>query len=113
MGRPRAGNGWSWRRIGQRNIHLIANDAGEWVPSGVASNWQRCARCRRPHEVSPFRSGVCSTCYYYKILPNEEFWMHEGDYLFPYNIGKRVIQAVISAGMNTKETCPNAVAPRP
>jgi hypothetical protein len=90
--RPKAGHTWTviWR--GGREIHLIQNDAGQWITTGEAKDWRRCTRCRRPFEADPFDSGLCTTCYFYKSgLPVKEFWRlhNEGYYLAPYNIGRR------------------------
>lgn len=64
---------------------------GRWTTTGEACNWPRCLRCRRPVEESPFGSGLCDICYFYKTISVEEFWrLHNEDYpLAPYNIGRR------------------------
>lgn len=91
MGRPRAGHGWTYMRIGARTVDLINNDAGKWITTGHAKDWARCMRCRRPTEACPFDSGLCPICYFYKTIPVEEFWRlhNQGYYLAPYNIGAR------------------------
>lgn len=91
MGRPRAGHGWTAMTIGSRTVDLISNDAGKWITTGHAQGWPRCKRCRRPIEASPFNSGLCPICYFYKFLSVGEFWRlhNEGYYLAPYNIGRR------------------------
>ena len=91
MSRPRVGHGWSMTRRGSRRIGIFQRDSGEWVTTGEATGWPRCRRCRRPIEASPFESGLCPICYFYKTIPVDEFWRlhNEGYYLAPYNIGER------------------------
>jgi hypothetical protein len=95
MSRKRAGHA-STAIIDQkgRMIWLIQRVDGVWITTGEARGWPRCRRCRRPHQQSPFDSELCSTCYFYKALPVDEFWrLHNaGYYLAPYNIGKRCMQ---------------------
>lgn len=89
MGRPRAGHGFTIRN----GVHLIADDHGEWVPSGVAAQWKRCVRCRRPTQHE-FGDGLCNTCFYYKTgMTGEEFWKRERDEFFPYTIGRKISNA--------------------
>lgn len=91
--RPRAGHAWSAMRIGpkQRTVWIMTNDDGKWITTGHARGWPRCTRCRKPIEASPFNSGLCPICYFYKRISVDEFWrLHKtGYYLAPYNIGKR------------------------
>jgi len=72
---------------------MLADDFGNWVPTGVACMWPRCVRCRRPTQHK-FGTGMCTTCYYYHALPKGTFWEHKNDFFFPYNIGERVIKGV-------------------
>lgn len=86
--------GYSWSSIprsakccaARDYVPILMTARGKWVTTGEASGWPRCPRCRKPVDESP-KDGLCSTCYYYKVLPREEFWAHEKDFLFPYNIG--------------------------
>jgi hypothetical protein len=41
--------------------------------------------------MMPADSNLCTTCYYYKFIPRETFWKRDKDYLFPYNIGRRMM----------------------
>lgn len=91
MARPRAGHSWTWIDVGEKNIHLIQDEAGRWLTTGQARGWPRCARCRRPERCMPFGGDVCPTCYFYKTgMPVDEFWrLHKSGYqLAPYNIGR-------------------------
>jgi hypothetical protein len=95
MGRRRAGHGWSVRVVGNRLIHVLANDACEWVPTGRAAGWRRCRRCRAPFENDPFESRMCHLCYFYHDgLPSKEFWkLYDAGYLLhPYSIGQRLLE---------------------
>jgi hypothetical protein len=91
--RPRVGHGWtSLLKKNGRTVHLILNYAGRWITTGEAKGWPRCKRCRRPFEASPFNSGLCTTCYFYKTgLSVKDFWrLHKEGYpLAPYNIGEK------------------------
>lgn len=90
MGRPRAGHGWTAFRRGERIIWLMCDCHGRWVTTGMAKDWPRCARCRRPEQMMPDDSGLCVSCFYYKSnRSGDGFWSRKGDYLFPYNIGRR------------------------
>ncbi len=96
MSRPRAGHGMTAVRRGKNLVWYISNSDGEWITTGMAKGWTRCARCRRPEEHTHALSDgrqVCNTCFYYKCLPSGEFWLHKGDYLFPYSIGRRMMAA--------------------
>lgn len=93
-GRPRAGHGWTaFYRKGQM-IWLMGRWDGTWALTSEAINWPRCVRCRGPHEQSPFNSGMCSTCYFYKYIDVKDFWrLHNAGFeLAPYNIGRRLMQ---------------------
>lgn len=90
MGRPRAGHGWTAFRRGRKLIWLIGDCHGRWVTTGVAKDWPRCTRCRRPEHMMPEDSGLCVHCFYYGTERSGEwFWSRKEDYLFPYNIGDR------------------------
>lgn len=41
----------------------------------------------------PEDSGLCVICFYYHSLPGgaTEFWKRKNEYLFPYNIGARLM----------------------
>jgi hypothetical protein len=94
MGRPRAGNSWCWINHNGRSIHLIQDEAGRWITTGHAKDWPRCNRCRRPHKLSPFDSGLCDICYFYSTISTDEFWrLHNAGYaLAPYNIGRACME---------------------
>lgn len=95
MSRPRVGHGTTAFSSGGKLIWLFQDENGIWLTTGHARGWPRCTRCRRPHKSSPFDSGLCSTCYFYKTgLPADEFWrLHKtGYYLAPYNIGDRCMR---------------------
>jgi hypothetical protein len=87
--RPRAGNAWTAVFRNGRLIPLIFSDSGKWITTGEAKGWRRCSRCRKPYELDPFESGVCSTCYFHKMIPAGTFWSYDKHPLFPYNIGDR------------------------
>jgi hypothetical protein len=91
MSRPRAGHGWTMIKRGEKYVHYIANDDGEWVPAGVACNWERCSRCRRPTQIAFGSNTLCNSCYYHKSLSPGEFWDRKNDKYFPYNIGHKMI----------------------
>lgn len=92
MCRPRAGHGWTAFFRGDKMVKLICNGHGKWVTTGVAKDWPRCRRCRRPEDMMPDGS-LCSICYYYKTdRHGRDFWACKKDYLFPYNIGKRSME---------------------
>lgn len=88
MGRPRAGHGWTWFNRGEKSVKLIADSHGRWVTTGVAKDWPRCSRCRRPEDM--LTEGKCSHCFYYGQHDGDWFWSRKNDYLFPYNIGSRI-----------------------
>lgn len=91
MGRPRAGHGWTAFHRGDKTIWLLADCHGRWVTTGEAKKWQRCAKCRRPEHIMPENSGLCTSCFYYKSgRGGTWFWSRQEDYLFPYNIGRRI-----------------------
>ena len=50
----------------------------------------------------PEDSGLCVDCFYYHQPGRDAkwFWSRQNDYLFPYNIGQRVIMA--ASGMGAK-----------
>jgi len=96
MGRPRAGHGWTGFFRNGRMIKLIYDAHGRMVTTGVAKDWPRCSRCRKPEDMMPEDSGLCTTCFYYKSGRGADwFWSRENDYLFPYNIGRRVTNSTL------------------
>lgn len=93
--RPRAGHGCTWDNKGRKLIFTVD---GDMIPTGKACGWFRCERCRKPEE-RPLRTSlgktVCVHCYYLHCLPEgDSFWNHKDDYLFPYNIGDRIMKTV-------------------
>jgi len=110
VGRPRAGNGLTFVQRGERLIPLLATVDGDWITTGEAVGWTRCARCRKPEEKprrAPDGRLLCLICYYYKALPHTEFWQHKDEYLFPYNIGRRMtLPPVLRPKKKKDEPCP-------
>lgn len=91
MARSRAGHGWTGFFRGKKFIPLICDSHGRWVTTGIAKDWPRCKRCRKPEDMMPEESGLCTTCFYYKNDKGADwFWGRKNDYLFPYNTGSRL-----------------------
>jgi hypothetical protein len=81
---------------GKKLVRVIQTVDGKWVTTFAAKNWTRCVRCRKPDDSICYTEDglpLCSICYYYKHIPRESFWKREGDYFFPYNIGRRGMDA--------------------
>lgn len=54
--------------------------------------------------MMPEDSGLCTTCFYYKNGKDANwFWSRESDYLFPYNIGRRIMQNHILSDVQFEE----------
>lgn len=65
MSRRRAGAGWiGLRTPNGKEVHLICTEKGTWVTSGVAKDWLRCDRCRRPYDdpQEAEATNLCSSC---------------------------------------------------
>ncbi len=58
MSRPPAGYGWKCSEHGQ-GLDLMLN-RGEWVHTGVARGWPRCARCRKPLDTGETYCDLCA-----------------------------------------------------
>jgi hypothetical protein len=98
--RPRAGHAWTTHK-GQ-SYFMRAN--GEWVKTNYAIGWPRCSKCRRPYEKNELTTVFCVTCYFYKVLPKGSFWEMQAHRLFPYNIGKKLLDkhpALVTPPNNT------------
>ena len=98
--RRRAGHAWTFIVNKGKYIPLIQNDEGRWITTGEAKDWRRCPRCRVPFENSPFECGLCSDCYFYKVIPVSEFWrLHDEKYfLAPYYRAKIAGNTYIDRG---------------
>src|SRR5579863_4253057 len=91
--RRRAGNAWTAILRKGRLTWVMMDSAGNWISTGRAAGWPRCQRCRKPIEHAEFSAlhGKCHHCHYY-TMAGDEFWSHEADYFFPYNIGERCMR---------------------